>query len=429
MSSVESSSSLLIPPNPSRSPTKPSASILLNGNGRESTHVKIPEPPRTTTPLPHTSVFNAYPLSPSSSSSSSSSSPPLSRSTSSPHPSSAALNSRRLSTPKISFAPLPTIPNELKRRNSISIGVASRKHLLGGGNGPNKVVMSDEEWEIYKKHYDEKSGNDPIDLGQVAKQGAKALWGKVKSRRSSSVSSQSSITSSTSTTSTSTSNVSSSAPATAPAPALSGSLTGLGTVEEDEEQYETVQIGRGRSLSPRRGNLHTIPGSPPPRQASLDSESSPSTTTSVISDTNTDTESDFGDTISVADELTHPSYTPGNRVAAAEASESMKHKLLHLEGMGDEKDGDETPRRLPSPPPRKADVEPLPEENQDEDEDEDEAENGDGTNTPGGYRARESQWEREHHEKKGRTEILGFDPERFGRALDLAAKNGEMKRD
>ncbi|KAK6908717.1 hypothetical protein I204_01999 [Kwoniella mangroviensis CBS 8886] len=423
MSSVESSSSLLIPPNPSLSPTKPSASILLNGNGRESTHVRSPEPPRTTTPLPHTSVFNAYPLSPSSSPSSFPSSPTLSRSTSSPHPSSAALNSRRLSTPKISFAPLPTIPNELKRRNSISIGVASRKHLLGGGNGPNKIVMSDEEWENYKKHYDEKSGNDPIDLGQVAKQGAKALWGKVKSRRSSSVSSQSSITSSTSTTSTSTSNVSSSAPAAAAAaaPALSGSLNGLGTVEEDEEQYETVQTGRGRSLSPRRGNLHTIPGSPPPRQASLDSESSPSTTTSVISDT----ESDFGDTISEAEEPSYPSYTPGNRVAVGEASESMKHKLLHLEEMGDQKDGDETPRRLPSPPPRKADVEPLPEENQDEDE----AENGDGRNTPGGYRARESQWERDHHEKKGRTEILGFDPERFGRALDLAAKNGEIKRD
>ncbi|WVW86906.1 hypothetical protein I302_108961 [Kwoniella bestiolae CBS 10118] len=415
MTSVESSNSLLIPPNPSLSPTKPSASILLNGNGREAIHVKIPEPPRTTTPLPQTSAFTSYPLSPSSSSTSS---PPLSRSTSSPHPSSAALNSRRLSTPKISFAPLPTIPNELKRRNSISIGVASRKHLLGGsgsgGQGVNRVMMSDEDWENYKKHYDEKSGNDPIDLGQVAKQSARALWGKVKSKRSSSQSSQTSVTSSASTTSTSTSNVSSSAPTPAP----SGSAVGLRTVDEDEEQQETVLIGRRRSLSPRRGSLHTIPGSPPPRQASLDSESSPSTTTSAISDT----DSDFGDTLSEGEGEggspvdTHPSYTPGNRVAAAEAS---KHKLLDI----NDKDGDETPRRLPSPPPRKADIEPLPEE-----DDEDDA-NGEGRKTPSGYRTRESQWEREHREKRDRSEILGFDPERFGRALDLATKNGEVERD
>nr|XP_018260285.1 uncharacterized protein I303_07203 [Kwoniella dejecticola CBS 10117]OBR82443.1 hypothetical protein I303_07203 [Kwoniella dejecticola CBS 10117] len=403
MSSVESSQSLLIPPNPSFSPTKPSASILLNGTGRPATTVKLPSPPRTTTPLPETSAFTSFPLSSSSSiatgsSSSLASTSPLARSTSSPHP--ANLSTRRASTPKISFAPLPTIPNELKRRNSISIGVASRKHLIGGGGGStaggaggprnvNKIMLTDEDWENYKRHYSEKSG-EAVDLGAVAMQGAKALWGKVK-RRSSSQSSQSSVTSDTSSASTSGSGLTSSVSA----PALSGSVSSLRTVEEDEEHHEPSS---DRAGSPnRRGSLRTIPGSPPPRAGSVSSES----TTSAVSDT----ESEFDPT-----ELDiQPSYTPGNRQAASEATHNVKNKLLDVDGTANGEDGDATPRRLPSPPPRRADIDPIAEEEEE------------GRRTPGGLKTG-TQWERENHEKRDKGDILGFDPERFGRALDLARK-------
>lgn len=78
---------------------------------------------------------------------------------------------------KVSFAPLPTVPAEMKRRNSITLGVAARKNMLvqqgtapraapnarppgagatrGSGN-VRQVYMTDEEWEAYKKQYEDK---------------------------------------------------------------------------------------------------------------------------------------------------------------------------------------------------------------------------------------------------------------------------------
>jgi hypothetical protein len=81
----------------------------------------------------------------------------------------------RASTQSVSFAPLPVIPPELKRRSSITLGVAARKNLLsspedeiypdprrkaGGGQagGVQKVYMNDADWEEYKRHHDEKNG-------------------------------------------------------------------------------------------------------------------------------------------------------------------------------------------------------------------------------------------------------------------------------
>jgi len=78
---------------------------------------------------------------------------------------------------KVSFAPLPFVP-ETKRRNSITLGVAARKDMLvqqgtaprsqpgpprsgdgiAGSGGVRKVYMTDEEWEEYKKKYDKKNG-------------------------------------------------------------------------------------------------------------------------------------------------------------------------------------------------------------------------------------------------------------------------------
>ena len=63
---------------------------------------------------------------------------------------------------KVSFAPLPERPPELKRRSSITLGVAARKNLLSAGagrpigprapqRGGSTVVMTDEEWAEYKR--------------------------------------------------------------------------------------------------------------------------------------------------------------------------------------------------------------------------------------------------------------------------------------
>jgi hypothetical protein len=120
----------------------------------------------------------------------------------------------RASVQSVSFAPLPVIPPELKRRNSITLGVAARKNLLSspadnmypnpGGkkadpNGIQKVYMNDADWEEYKRHHDEKNGsvnlvflldqkepklmssNDVPDLGDLVTNGAKNLWRKVRS--------------------------------------------------------------------------------------------------------------------------------------------------------------------------------------------------------------------------------------------------------
>lgn len=93
------------------------------------------------------------------------------------------MSSNTSTSSKVSFAPLPEIPPELKRRNSIAIGVASRKQLLtgqpasaGGGGGVQrspvrttdsrgikKLYMTDDEWEEYKKQYQNRHGYVLVD--------------------------------------------------------------------------------------------------------------------------------------------------------------------------------------------------------------------------------------------------------------------------
>lgn len=68
---------------------------------------------------------------------------------------------------KIRFAPLPQVPPELKRRSSITLGVAARKHLLsqqggggrgrggaGAGAGTRVIQMNDQDWEEYKRKFE-----------------------------------------------------------------------------------------------------------------------------------------------------------------------------------------------------------------------------------------------------------------------------------
>ncbi|WWD20329.1 hypothetical protein CI109_104805 [Kwoniella shandongensis] len=467
MSSVSSASStsLLIPPNPSLSKDKPSASILLNGTGRP-----VLSPRRTSTPLPPAGAgtsgnndgvqasLSPPPRSPSISSTTSTT-PPLSESstTSSTQPqqpfstqfvppSHPPIPIRRgssasSSSTKIHFAPLPSVPPDFRRRNSITLGVASRKHLIGnqgsGGSsgGTQKVVMNDEEWESYKKMYENKNGNDPVDVGQLAKSGAKALWRTVKRARSSST------TSNTSSTSASVSDVGStseqgglgrrsSAPPNMPQPinVTTGSPAkglGLGTVEEEDGGHEAV--------------LAPIPGSPPPRLSPDGSLNSPTTSISTLSSAVSDTD---GDDSPNADNQPHhvQDYSPWSPTKSHHQLPSQtSHAHAHAHGPGQglhaghlnhlnldsttttvegrsSLDGDATPRRRPSPPPRVEDKLPSREEVIDDDE-----EDADGRRTPIDWDNR-SDLPRER-ERDRRTAVLGFDQERFG-MLSLGETNG-----
>lgn len=203
-SSPLSATSLLDPPNPSLQQIQPPGSILLNRNdpsclpasqlaalvndagsggaGRSrvasaikssfsikdvpSGNIRMPGPPASTFNRRSrgNSVGAGAGAGPSSSVASSSTS--TSGSSSGLHRSS----SNSLRSPSVSFAPLPHVP-ELERRRSITLGVAARSAMLktqgspasnagaragggagGGGKGKGQVLMmTDEEWEEYKK--------------------------------------------------------------------------------------------------------------------------------------------------------------------------------------------------------------------------------------------------------------------------------------
>ncbi|EIW71528.1 hypothetical protein M231_07550 [Tremella mesenterica] len=154
---------------------------------------------------------------------------------------------------KIKFAPLPQVP-ELKRRSSITLGVAARKNLLHDQSQKKSgvVYMSDEDWERYKKDY-ESDSVPVVDLGQLAKESARSLWRKMRTSSTSSTISNLSTLSDTSDTSIASTSFTSprrsnrrlSAPDTpADIPIL---RSGLGTVEEEVKHLVEV---RGRPHSP-----------------------------------------------------------------------------------------------------------------------------------------------------------------------------------
>ena len=154
---------------PGYNPDVPSHSILLNSSDR-------PESQRQ--PSPHRTLSTA-------------SSSTSGQSQGYAHSEAEAVAARAASG-SVSFAPLPVIPPELKRRSSITLGVAARKNLLsspedaiypdprgpgggasagvgagpggaggrgGKGNGGVKAVyMNDQDWEEYKRQHDVKNG-------------------------------------------------------------------------------------------------------------------------------------------------------------------------------------------------------------------------------------------------------------------------------
>lgn len=175
--------SLLQPPNPSFSPVQPAGSILLNRNDstcltaeqladilttsvgskvasaiKQSFSVSNAAPaPRQ--PGPPASTFNNRARRGSMESTASSSL------TSSIGSSSGALGSglgraKSMRSPSVSFAPLPHVP-AIERRRSISLGYAARSQLLktqgngprtSGGGSSKRLVMTDEEWDEYKRN-------------------------------------------------------------------------------------------------------------------------------------------------------------------------------------------------------------------------------------------------------------------------------------
>ncbi|WOO81421.1 uncharacterized protein LOC62_03G004944 [Vanrija pseudolonga] len=110
------------------------------------------------------------------------------------------------SSPKIRFGECPERPPELRRRNSITLGVLARKNMLhaqgtvpvprGGAQQGHirSVYMTDAEWAEYQKQFSQKPGQvQAVDLGTVMSSGAKKLWGRVRRSSNTSTASVNSI--------------------------------------------------------------------------------------------------------------------------------------------------------------------------------------------------------------------------------------------
>ncbi|WVO17225.1 hypothetical protein L204_104917 [Cryptococcus depauperatus] len=410
--------SLLVPSNPSLSPHTPSASILLNGYNRPTTQLIDSKPPSiSNSSLVSTSSFldtnattkdNASPTSsltsistnesfsswpiqahvPSLSPTAIHSGSPQHMSVNYPSPPSpvSPQSSHRKSSPKIRFAPLPVVHPEFRRRNSITLGVAARKNLISQAHNPQnnvqKLYMTDEDWDNYKKQYDAKNGNNEVvDLGQICKSGAKALWHSVKHRRSNSQSSHAPQRS--------TETLASPFVASTPADANYGrdslvpndkaqnvASPGLHTVHEDEEQ-------------------HGVRSSP---------------TESVLA----------------GDSKESISPTPQPKMTASQ-THAIHSTLVNSDIDGGNGDGDATPRRRPSPPPRVENKLPTEDELFDSASDTEDfvfESETESDNDAGKYWSQEAaEYEDKIHidgfvthekERERLKAVLGFDVNRFG---------------
>lgn len=196
------------------------------------------------------------------------------------------------------------------------------------------------------------SNNDVIDVGQLAKSGAKALWRSVKRRRSGSQSSQNSTASTATTASTSAS------PSIVADTALLGRHSLTGTPNSGSTHSLNGSLNGSLHLPPVREEtesaLKSIPGSPP--ATTIDDAGLPP--------------------MRVRPRVPRRPHSP-QHVRAAHAM--LHNSAMETEmGMGDGDaamggDGDATPRRRPSPPPRLADKLPTEDElEQIADEDEEE---------------------------------------------------------
>ncbi|KAL1411110.1 hypothetical protein Q8F55_002060 [Vanrija albida] len=194
-----------------------------------------------------------------------------------------SISSTIASSPKIRFGECPERPPELRRRNSITLGVLARKNMLhaqgtvsaaSGARGAQQghirsVHMTDAEWTEYQRQFAQKSGPQAVDLGTVMTSGAKKLWGKVR-RGSSSNASNASInsTQSAAPVMVGASRLRSDSAPGAPQPTVSPLVRPMDhTIAEEDEQPPTpvpglgLDTGDGGEQTPRRGRS---PSPPPP---------------------------------------------------------------------------------------------------------------------------------------------------------------------
>ncbi|ORY34729.1 hypothetical protein BCR39DRAFT_585683 [Naematelia encephala] len=398
----------------SPTPDQPGGSILLNGPGRphSSSISSIP----STCPSVSDSAYV-----PGSTSGSAQYSPTASQSSlmsESALTDISATGSGTSTSTKIRFAPLPQVPPDLKRRSSITLGVLARRNMLqgqgttgagaGGMSGTTRVVkMTDAEWEEYKRKFDQnKSGKEAVDLGVLAKQGAKSLWRKV---RSSSTSSQSSTTSSNNGPTSPSMGVVGGGPPSSPIRYLNNNGTN----------------NNGFAGRARRGSDLAI----------LEEEESPTSGTS-----------------SSALGLDTSKYTRARQDYGAWNPENWKPPHAHVhpqprllnedsgQGQGQELDGDVTPRRRASPPPPPhPSIRQVEEEEEEEEEEEGregqgevEEEEDESEGVVEGRKEKEEGKEKEthppgkfqniiktegdvqaEHERDRREAVLGFDDKRY----------------
>ncbi|BEI81684.1 hypothetical protein CcaverHIS002_0208440 [Cutaneotrichosporon cavernicola] len=169
---------------------------------------------------------------------------------------------RSAASPSIRFSVLPERPPELRRRNSISLGVLARKSMLhaqgstpgrgqGQGQGIKRVVMTDDEWEAYQRQFAAKNQiPQAVDLGAVMKSGAKTFFTKLRrSNSSASTSSNGSATSRSRSDSSSSSTGGSHHVAAVPA------VPEVPEIPEEEEGDETPRTGRSPSPTHMKPSL------------------------------------------------------------------------------------------------------------------------------------------------------------------------------
>ncbi|CAK9784522.1 hypothetical protein CC85DRAFT_283061 [Cutaneotrichosporon oleaginosum] len=169
-------------------------------------------------------------------------------------------------SPCIRFGALPERPPELRRRNSITLGVLARKNMLtaqgttGQGN-VKRVMMTDDEWEEYQRQFAAKNQtNQAVDLGAVVKSGARNFFGKL--RRGSNSSTTSTALNSSVAASSPARGRSDSAPGAAPVSAnrVASSRDRVAIappVPEEPEEAGDETPRRGRSPSPMRHAPHS----------------------------------------------------------------------------------------------------------------------------------------------------------------------------
>lgn len=265
--------------------------------------------------------------------------------------------------------------------------------------------------------------NDPVDVGDLVKSGAKSLWRKVRSSRSPSASSS---------TSTASSAADMSSAQSSSSPQALSSRRGSAPNLAPMEHHPKLSVGLEKVEEETHG-LHLT--------------TSPNTPTSPTSPTSPRRSSEpfFGDSGPGPSRESSTTSSAAEQARAGRSDDPKRHITTVVEG-GDDRDGDATPRRAaspvhditeehlhkhnrrPSPPPRLQDRLPDEDELEEEKEDQLDAEAEESPITPTSINSADSSFDpadripwatpvqrTESREHAGRdAAVLGFDRLRVG---------------